>query len=713
MAEQPLDLVDPFIGVDGPGNTLCGPYTPFGLVRLGPDCIPPHPTNGYRSDRPLQGFTYTHVSGTGGEGRFGNLRVVPYLGPPDNKPTGFGRSEERSKVGLYEVRLLPQDIVVKLTSSARCGICRFSFPKGGPANVLIDASAVHKFHPQRSAVCVNAEIYWTDELLFEGHGIFKGGWGHNEPYKIFFFGSLDVAPDKVFVGAADTVSEARYISGESAKTVAHFAAAQSIELRVGVSFTSIAKARASLDKECGHKTFQQLTHQHQEQWQNWFDRVQVKGGTEEQRKIFHTFYYRLLCMPTDLGIDDEMSHWHSEVRHFSEFYCLWDSVRNANSLLMLFAPELQRDMLNCLLDVAKHIGWLPDAWITGYSTKVQGGSSADILFNEAALKQISGIDYASALGYMRKNNEIEPADPYIHGRYLADYRDLGFVSTDAVNCVSRHLEYSYQDWCIGRLAEQIGQSDIAEQYYKSAAKLWNLWHPDLLHFAPKTPRGDWAQPFDINYARPDSWNDPYFYEGVSRSWSFNTQHDFAGLVDRCGGATAFEKRLDTFFSERYRATKETFMHIPLLYHYANRPDKSSLTLRTILSKAYSTARNGIPDNEDMGCHSAFYICGMLGLYPMMGQDWYFLTAPGFSTSRIVLGESGATFIIEAPKASPDHVYIATARLNGEPIDRAWIYHHEIKTGGHLTLDLSTTPTPWGTSGTPPSPMQHRGGKVAS
>ena len=25
MAEQPLDLVDPFIGVDGPGNTHAGP----------------------------------------------------------------------------------------------------------------------------------------------------------------------------------------------------------------------------------------------------------------------------------------------------------------------------------------------------------------------------------------------------------------------------------------------------------------------------------------------------------------------------------------------------------------------------------------------------------------------------------------------------------------------------------------------------------------
>ena len=252
-----------------------------------------------------------------------------------------------------------------------------------------------------------------------------------------------------------------------------------------------------------------------------------------------------------------------------------------------------------------------------------------------------------------------------------------------------------------------GQSNVAT-ILQECRKILELVKSDLQHFAPKTPRGDRNH---STLTTRDQFGTIRIYEGVSRSWSFNTQHDFAGLVDRC--EKAFEKRLDTFFSERYRATKETFMHIPLLYHYANRPDKSSLTLRTILSKAYSTARNGIPDNEDMGCHSAFYICGMLGLYPMMGQDWYFLTAPGFTSSRIILGESGAKFVIEAPKASPDHVYIATARLNGEPIDRAWIYHHEIKTGGHLTLDLSTTPTPWGTSGAPPSPMQHRGVKITS
>jgi len=409
-------------------------------------------------------------------------------------------------------------------------------------------------------------------------------------------------------------------------------------------------------------------------------------------------------MPTDLGVDDEYPYWQSGVRHFSEYYALWDSVRNANSFISLFAPELERDMLNCLLDIAEKTGWLPDAWITGHSAKIQGGSSADILFNEAHLKGIEGIDYAKALTFMRKNNEQESPDPYLYGRYLPHYRDHGYVSTDTINCVSRHLEYSYQDWCIGSLAGRLGDTETAASFYSSADKVWNLWHAELQHFAPKTPSGDWATPFDINVSRPDSWNDPYFYEGVSRSWSYNTQADFAGLVARCGGEAGFEAHLDQFFADKKRITKETFMHIPFLYHFANRPDKSSATIRTILEKAYKADRFGIPDNEDMGCHSALYMCGQLGLYPMMGQDWYFLTAPAFTRSVIQLGESGKQLVIEAPDASPAHLYIQSARLNGKSLTRAWLRHNEIKEGALLELTLSDQQNSWGKGQPPPSPL---------
>ena len=146
------------------------------------------------------------------------------------------------------------------------------------------------------------------------------------------------------------------------------------------------------------------------------------------------------------------------------------------------------------------------------------------------------------------------------------------------------------------------------------------------------------------------------------------------------------------------------MHIPYLYHYANRPDKSSKMVRKVLSKAYKPERFGIPDNEDMGCHSAFYICGLIGIYPMMGQDWYFLVAPAFERSVIRLGESGLELVIEAEGASGEKCYIESATLNGEALDRAWIRHEEIKNGAVLSVSLSSSATNWGQNNPPPSPL---------
>src|SRR4249920_1185954 len=94
-----------------------------------------------------------------------------------------------------------------------------------------------------------------------------------------------------------------------------------------------------------------------------------RGGTHEQKMLFYTLFSRLLCMPSDLGIDDEYSSWHSGVRQFTDIYCLWDSVRNANALLSLFDPHMEVAILNSLLDIADHVGWLPDAWIAEHAAQ--------------------------------------------------------------------------------------------------------------------------------------------------------------------------------------------------------------------------------------------------------------------------------------------------------------------------------------------------------
>lgn len=306
---------------------------------------------------------------------------------------------------------------------------------------------------------------------------------------------------------------------------------------------------------------------------------------------------------------------------------------------------------------------------------------------------------------MRRNAEVDSPAPGRYGRYLSDYRDLGFVSTNvSPGCVSLHLEYAYQDWCIGRLAEHLGDASTARQYFDSSRKLWNLWRDDMKCFAPRTPDGRWVENFDPAYHIPESWFDPYFYEGNSWQWSFGTHHDFTELVHRHGGPEAFVRHLDAFFDLGHHRSKETMLHVPYLYLYAGRPDRAADRVRSCLEKYFQPTRRGLHDNEDMGCQSAFYMCSAMGLYPLMGQDIYWLVPPTFERTEIALGESGKSLTIEAPNARDKGRYITGASLDGEPIHRAWLQHREIADGAVLRLQLSAEPEGWGGNHRPPNAL---------
>ncbi|GAC1641297.1 MAG: GH92 family glycosyl hydrolase [Ktedonobacteraceae bacterium] len=706
--------VNPFLGVDGQGNCLCGPYLPLSLVRLGPDTLAPQSTSGYRSNRPIIRFSHTHVSGTGGGGRYGNIGVTPFLGLAKLELDGYKLEKERAVPGYYSANLLPSPIKVELTTTPRVGIHRYTFPGNEDANILLDLGAVIQAHsdwlPENEmAYSIGGFVEWVTDTEVVGRADLQGGWGHRFPYSVYFYTKFAVPTKQRIVANHAGIAKMPMAVGPNCKAVASFGTVQEVVMHVGISYVSIAKARASVEREVGEKDFSMLRNEATTLWDKALARIQVEGGSDEQKTLFYTLFSRLLCMPSDLGIDDEQASWVSGVRHFTDFYCLWDSVRNANSLISLFDPELEVAFLNCLLDVAEHIGWLPDAWVAGHSAQIQGGSSADILFCEAALKGLKGIDYEKALLYMRKNNEVESPDPWLYGRHLHDYRNLGYVSTDVErSCVSRHLEYTYQDWCIAALAEQLHQHEIAQEYSTNSQKVWNLWREDIRFFAPRNPNGSWATPFDPTSVILQQWKDPYFYEGTSWQWSFNVQHDFAGLIARYGGNEGFIQHLDDFFERGYYSSKETMLHIPYLYIYAGRPDKTAKRVQDCMERYFKPTRDGLSDNEDMGCQSAWYMCSAIGLYPMMGQDLYLLTTPIFTRTEIALGKSGNILVTETPEAGQGKSYITAATLNGKPLERAWLRHTEIAHGATLHFELSTIPNAWGTQELPPSPLEHTG-----
>jgi putative alpha-1,2-mannosidase len=100
---NPTSWVDPFIGVEI-GNTLPGASLPFGMVRLGPDVAPPNHITGYRSDKPIRGFSHNHVSGTGGGARYGNIMVIPEIESENLNPEPK-KYNEYARPGYYFVTL--------------------------------------------------------------------------------------------------------------------------------------------------------------------------------------------------------------------------------------------------------------------------------------------------------------------------------------------------------------------------------------------------------------------------------------------------------------------------------------------------------------------------------------------------------------------------------------------------------------------------------
>src|SRR4051812_6113508 len=139
---QPVDLASPFFGVDGGGNTVPGASVPFGFVSLSPDTSQ-GATSGYDSNGLILGFSATHVSGTGGAGKYGNFRVMPAIGDDGWGNLAFPKVDELASPGYYAVTIgrVGKQVRAELTASRLAAFQRYTFPPNAEARIIFDASA--------------------------------------------------------------------------------------------------------------------------------------------------------------------------------------------------------------------------------------------------------------------------------------------------------------------------------------------------------------------------------------------------------------------------------------------------------------------------------------------------------------------------------------------------------------------------------------------
>ncbi len=710
---SPIHYVDPFIGVDGNGNVFPGACLPNSLVSVSPDTDYPHSTSGYASYRPITGFSHGHTSGTGGVSRYGNIRILPVSGDIDLNDTSSFVSNEKATPAYYAAHINKWNIDVELTLSARAGFHKYTFHNTtAKKNILIDVAAVLKSKQWYSgpSLCTNAEFTITNDTTMEGYAGFKGGWGGANPYTVYFVIRTNVPFKKYGV-----FKDKKLLPGKKNDSIAsdkNFGAfltfnnkGKTVKIKTGISYSGMQNARKHLN-ELQSWNFEEVKKNGQKQWQDYLGRIKVDGGSEEQKIVFYSCLYHTAITPRDITGDNPK--WTSDKPHFWDYYCIWDTYRAANPLLMLIAPEIQSRMIECMLDIYKHRGWLADAWIAGDFAQLQGGTNGDVLLTEAILKDIGGFDYELAYEAMKKNATVNSDNPGLYGKYLSLYEKYGYLPTYNVvgyenpRCaVSRTQEYAYNDFCIALAAKKLGKETDYNRFLKRSLNSFHLFNEETHFFWAKDTTGNFFENFWPElFLQP--WRGPY-YEGSAWHYSMSAQHHIAKLIDLHGGDTHFVHFLDELFEGfYYNPTNQSDIHVPYLYIYAGRPDKTAERLRSIMDISYRHRRDGLPGNDDAGTLSAWYVWASLGISAIPGQDIYLLSSPVFKKSTITLGKKGKKLEIVAKNLSDKNIYIVSARLNGKELNRAWLKHHEIKNGGTIEFTLGDKPLEWANRNRPPS-----------
>ena len=695
------DYVDPLIGSEGLGRVFIGPSCPFGMVKPSPDCTTAPNSGWLPMPARVDGFAQTHVSGTGGGPKYGNILIMPYacFSPAE---TFDYRTSETVLPGYYATTFERSGIGVEVTTAQRASVYRMQYPASGEKCLRTDLDFFLGRNPvpgaREAQEFVDAQVEVPDDRHVTGYQTIRGGWNNGAPYTVYFC----LESSAPFVRSA--------VEGNVA-TVAFDEA--SVEVRIGISYLNQEKARENLRTVEG-KSFEQVRKACVAQWEQLLKRAQVKGS-EREKRMFYTALYHTMLMPVD-----RTGEWApaGEEVYYDDFYALWDTYRTSLPLITLLDPARETEMVNALLTIYRHDGYLPDARSGNSNGRTQGGSNADIVIADAFAKGLEGIDYEEALRAMLKDAEVLPADDEAEGRGgLEEYRNLGYIPWGIPRAGHRTVEYAACDAAIASVAAGLGHDSLATAYRHMSGHWRNLWRADYTddgvsgfimprdaegRFLDELPfghssRSDWTYTYTPTLSEGPwytKWWSSFFYEGTSWEYSLSVPHDVPGLVEACGGEEAFDARLDRFFAAGYyNVANEPSFLTPCLYHWIGKPEKTSRQVLQIMADHFDDSAMGIPGNDDSGAMSAWLAFHQMGFYPVAGTDRYVVHTPVFARSSLELG-NGKRFSVKT-KGSGNR--IREARLNGAVLDSLFLTHAQILEGGTLTLymeaDTPITPQP--------------------
>ncbi|KAK8070431.1 glycoside hydrolase family 92 protein [Apiospora hydei] len=734
-----LRFINPLIGSTNGGNVFAGATRPYALAKPVAN-VDGQNTGGFATDgSKVTGFSAVHDSGTGGNPSLGNFPLFPQVCPSGedgvngcqfrigDRATHYVNGSVVAAPGRFAVELV-SGVRAEMTSSEHAALYRFEFPAGkGDPLVLLDLTDLWQSR-QNASVSIDAS---TGQI--KGNGTFLPSFGAGS-YVMHFcvdFHGDEVRDNGVWVNnRAGTEPKSLYVTRgfnlffvEAGGWVRFQNLANStLTARMGTSFISTEQA-------CNHAIteipepltdFDRLVSETQDAWRQKLSPISIKAGgaSDDLQSSFWSGIYRGMISPQNYT--GENLHWDSGIPYFDSYYCIWDSFRVQHPLLTILDPVAQSQMVNSLLDIYKHEGWLPDCRMSLCSGWTQGGSNADVVLVDAYVKNLTGINWQTALEAIVQDAEVEPLEWSYQGRgglqswkglnyipYL-DFDPLGFGTNS--RSVSRTLEYAYNDYCLATLAQGLGKTDVYDKYIQRSTNWRNIWKEDQISAikgerhrlqGPKYMNGTWGYQDPIACSALADFcslttNPSETFEASIWQYQFLVPQQISTLISLMGGDEEFINRLDFFHTSGLAdISNEPVFSTVYLYHYAGRP---APRLHTYIPSKFRNTNDGLPGNDDSGSMGAFVVFGMMGLFPIAGQNVYLISAPFFEELSVRHGVTGKTATVRALGFDPSYanVSIQSVTVNGEKWTKNWITHELFTKGWTVEITLGAEESDWGT-----------------
>lgn len=720
--KAPIDYVDPYIG-----NISHLLVPTFPTIQLPNSMLRVYPERADYTSELLNGLPIIVTN----HRERSAFNLSPYQGDSLRPVMAYTYDNERLTPYSYSVELDDNRIKAEYALSHQSAQYRITFEPDKPAYVIVNSrnGAIrvgHNFICGRQQLSNNTNIYLYIEPQEEAieAGVVENG---------VIEGSKDLAE------GTNVCAAWRFAEGTS-----------TVNLRYGISFISEEQAEKNLRREQKEYNLENLVQTGRDIWNETLGRIRVEGGTEDEKIVFYSSFYRTFERPVCMSEDGRyFSAFDGQVHNDNgtPFYTddwIWDTYRAAHPLRVLIDRQKEEDIIDSYLRMAEQMGnlWMPTFPETTGDTRRMNSNHAVATVADALAKGLH-VDTVKAYEACRRGMEEKTLAPWSGnpaGWIDTFYRDHGYIPAlrpdeqetdpnvhpfEKRQPVAVTLGTSYDQWCLSRIATALGKTEEAAHYLQCSYNYRNLFNPTTSFFHPKDKDGRWIEPFDYRF--PGGMGAREYY-GENNGWVYrwDVPHNIADLINLMGGNEAFIANLDQMFREplgrskyefyaqlpdhtgnvgQFSMANEPSLHVPYLYNYAGQPWKTQKRIRQMLRTWFRNDLMGIPGDEDGGGMTSFVVFSSLGFYPVTpGFPAYNIGSPLFTRAQITLS-NGKVFEIEAQGASDENKYIQSATMNGKEWNKPWFSHDDLKEGGKLVLVMGNHPNKaWGVNAgnVPPS-----------